>query len=187
LKAFHDGSDPGPHVNTYCRGLRLLPSSSGGPLLAQPDIVREVLMTGHGTHSGKCFCGAVQFSVTGQPAVMGFCHCSDCREWSAAPVNALTLWPPEALAITKGADKIATYNRTERALRRWCTTCGGHLFTELPQWNLIEVFAALIPSQPFEPTFHVHYQETVMPMRDGLPKLKDLPGEFGGSGETLPD
>jgi hypothetical protein len=24
-------------------------------------------------------------------------------------------------------------------------------------------------------------------MRDGLPKMKDLPKEMGGSGETLPD
>jgi hypothetical protein len=32
---------------------------------------------------------------------------------------------------------------------------------------------------------HVNYAETVLPMRDGLPKLKDVPSEFGGSGETV--
>jgi hypothetical protein len=32
---------------------------------------------------------------------------------------------------------------------------------------------------------HVNYAETVLPMRDGLPKLKDFPSEFGGSGETV--
>ena len=26
---------------------------------------------------------------------------------------------------------------------------------------------------------------TVLPMRDGLPKLKDFPAEFGGSGEMV--
>jgi hypothetical protein len=31
----------------------------------------------------------------------------------------------------------------------------------------------------------VHYQETVLPMRDGLPKMKDIPAEMGGSGVTL--
>jgi hypothetical protein len=25
----------------------------------------------------------------------------------------------------------------------------------------------------------------VLPMRDGLPKLKDFPAEFGGSGEAI--
>jgi hypothetical protein len=27
----------------------------------------------------------------------------------------------------------------------------------------------------------------VLPMRDGLPKFKDFPAEFGGSGETIPE
>ncbi len=29
--------------------------------------------------------------------------------------------------------------------------------------------------------------ETVLPMRDGLPKLKDFPAEFAGSGEMVPE
>jgi hypothetical protein len=37
----------------------------------------------------------------------------------------------------------------------------------------------------FEPGVHVNYQETVLPMRDGLPKLKDFPEAFGGSGELI--
>jgi hypothetical protein len=34
---------------------------------------------------------------------------------------------------------------------------------------------------------HVHYAETVLHMKDGLPKMKDLPKEMGGSGELLPE
>jgi hypothetical protein len=34
---------------------------------------------------------------------------------------------------------------------------------------------------------HVHYQETVLPMRDGKPKFKDIPAEMGGSGTLLPE
>ena len=34
---------------------------------------------------------------------------------------------------------------------------------------------------------HVNYADTVLPMRDGLPKMKDFPSEFGGSGEMLPE
>jgi hypothetical protein len=32
---------------------------------------------------------------------------------------------------------------------------------------------------------HVNYSETVLPMRDGLTKLRDFPKEFGGSGEVM--
>ena len=32
---------------------------------------------------------------------------------------------------------------------------------------------------------HVNYESAVLPMKDGLPKLKDFPTELGGSGESV--
>src|SRR2546423_9192566 len=58
------------------------------------------------TYEGSCFCGAVQLTVTGEPVAAGFCHCSSCRSWAAAPVNAFSLWKPEAVKITRGKDSI---------------------------------------------------------------------------------
>jgi hypothetical protein len=46
---------------------------------------------------------------------------------------------------------------------------------------------ATLPTLKFSPGVHVNYAETVLPMRDGLPKLKDFPKEFGGSGEAVPE
>ena len=91
------------------------------------------------TYEGQCYCGAVKIAVTGDAVGAGYCHCAACRSWSAGPVNAFTLWKPEAT----------------------------------------------IPSYPFAPGVHVNYESTVLPMKDGLPKLKDFPAELGGSGETL--
>lgn len=140
-----------------------------------------------GTHSAKCFCGEVAFTVTGEPKGQGYCHCSDCRSWAAAPVNAFTLWSPDSVKVTKGQDHIASFNKTPRSTRKFCKRCGGHLMTEHPHWNLIDVYTAMIPEHPFKPGVHVHYRETVLPMRDGLPKMRDLPKEMGGSGETIPE
>jgi hypothetical protein len=137
--------------------------------------------------TGRCFCGEVQFEVTGQPAAMGYCHCESCRTWSAGPVNAFSLWNPENLAITRGAQSIAGFAKNPASHRKWCTKCGGHLFTEHPQWKLVDIYAALLPQLEFEPGVHVHYQETVLPMRDGKPKFKDIPAEMGGSGTLLPE
>ena len=39
-----------------------------------------------------------------------------CRSWSAAPVNAFSLWKPESVKVTKGADSIGTYHKTETQL-----------------------------------------------------------------------
>jgi len=136
-------------------------------------------------HSGSCFCGAVQFTVTGEPEAMGYCHCESCRHWSAGPVNAFTLWKPDSVRITRGADNVGTYNKTPGSSRKWCKTCGGHIMTEHPGMGLVDVYAAVIPDVGFKPGVHVHYQETVLPIRDGAPKLKDLPKEMGGSGVQL--
>ena len=137
------------------------------------------------TYRGACFCGAVQFTVSGAPAAMGYCHCDSCRTWSAGPVNAFTLWKPDALHITHGAKDVGTHHKTERSHRKWCKACGGHLFTAHPQWDLVDVYAASIPDFPYQPGVHVNYQETKLRIKDGLPKMKDLPKEMGGSGVTI--
>src|SRR6476619_4245575 len=85
------------------------------------------------TWTGSCFCGAVRFTVSGEPTAMGYCHCESCRSWAAAPVNAFTLW------------------------------------------NLVDAYAAYIPEFPYRAAVHVNYQESRLRMRDGLPKMKDLP------------
>ena len=139
------------------------------------------------SHRGSCFCGAVEIEATGKPEAMGYCHCASCRSWSAGPVNAFTLWQPGNVRITRGAEHIDTFAKNPSSERQWCTKCGGHLMTNHPPFNLIDVYAATIPSLKFEPALHVNYAETVLPMKDGLPKLKDFPKELGGSGETLPE
>src|SRR6266550_2944808 len=124
------------------------------------------------TFKGQCLCGAVTIVVTGDPEGAGYCHCAACRSWSAGPVNAFTLWKADAVKVTQGEDQIGEYNANERSYRQWC---------------LVDVYAATIPEFPFEPGVHVNYESTVLPMKDGLPKLKDFPEELGGSGETLPE
>jgi hypothetical protein len=138
-------------------------------------------------YNGRCFCGAVEWTATGDPEGMGYCHCEDCRSWSAGPVNAFTLWKPENVKITKGEENVASYNKTPGSTRKWCKICGGHILTHHPEMGLTDVYAASIPTLDFQPGVHVHYKETVLPMKDGLPKMRDMPAEAGGSGETLPE
>jgi hypothetical protein len=138
-------------------------------------------------YKGRCFCGAVELRVTGEPAAMGYCHCTSCRQWSAGPVNAFTLWPPSAVTVTRGADQLASYSKNPSSIRKWCTKCGGHVMTDHPGFKLIDVYAAVIPELPFKPGVHVNYGETVLHIHDGLPKQKDFPSEMGGSGTAVPE
>jgi len=136
-------------------------------------------------HKGKCFCGEVAVEVAGEPQGMGYCHCESCRSWSGGPVNAFSLWKPADVKVTKGQGSLASFAKTPGSERKFCTKCGGHVMTNHPGLGLVDVFAATIPSLKFEPGLHVNYSETVLRMKDGLPKLKDFPKEFGGSGAVV--
>ena len=57
--------------------------------------------------------------------------------------------------------------------------------TNHPSFGMVDVFYASIPTLDFKPGVHVNYQESVLPIKDGLPKLKDFPAELGGSGEAM--
>src|SRR3954465_2570250 len=138
-------------------------------------------------YEGSCFCGTVQFTVSGEPVGTGYCHCESCRRWSAGPVNAFTLWKPTDVRVTAGFDQIGRYSAREKRARKFWRKCGGHVFTNPPGWGVIDVYAAVIPTLPFKPALHVNYGETRLRIKDGLPKMKDMPAEMGGSGATLPE
>src|SRR5262245_49345858 len=64
------------------------------------------------TYVGACFCEAVRLEVSGEPEGMGYCYCRSCRSWSGGPVNAFTLWKPDAVRITAGAEHVGMFQKT---------------------------------------------------------------------------
>ena len=139
------------------------------------------------TRKSGCMCGAVQLELSGEPAVMTYCHCESCRGWLGAPVHAASLWPAASVKIVKGADKLGVYKRTEASHRKFCTSCGTPVLIDHPAMGMIDVPAGRIAGLAYKPGLHVHYGEKVMSVRDGLPKFNDFPKDFGGSGKTLPE
>jgi predicted GNAT family acetyltransferase len=139
------------------------------------------------TYRAGCFCGAVELEVTGKPVFAGYCHCHDCQAWSAAPINAFSLWKSDSVRIVRGEADIGTFHKTENSYRKFCKRCGGHLMTEHPRMRLIDVYANLLQGYMHAPTLHANYASKMVSVRDGLPKYRDLPADLGGSGETLAD
>jgi hypothetical protein len=91
--------------------------------------------------------------ATGEPVSMGYCHCSSCRSWSGAPVSAFTLWPEQAVKVTKGFEEVATYNKTELSHRKFCRACGGHLMVHIPLAEMTDILPAMFPELTFVPKF----------------------------------
>lgn len=102
-------------------------------------------------------------------------------------MNAFTLWKPENVRVTKGARFIGRFMKSATSNRQFCTQCGGHVLTDHPTFGLTDVYAATIPTLEFSPGVHVNYAESVLRIKDGLPKMHDFPAELGGSGAMLPE
>jgi len=135
-------------------------------------------------HVGPCLCGAVEVTAAGSPEAMGYRHCRSCRSSSGGPVDAFSLWQPDAVRVTKGAEQVALCQaRDERTqiLREMRRASDDQSSPAQPGRR----FAATIPTLAFTPAVHVDYAKAVPQIRDGLPKQKDFPAEFGGSGEFM--
>lgn len=161
-----------------------------GPAARLPMLVSQCMKASDDmvtTTRGTCFCGMVEIEVSGPPLEMGYCHCHSCRAYSGAPVSAFALWDSEKVTVTKGAEYLGRFAKTAMSDRQFCTRCGGHIMTVHPALGATDVRPAVLPTLAFEPSVHLHYAETVLPMPDGLTKLKDFPAAAGGSGEVLPE
>lgn len=134
-------------------------------------------------HTGTCFCGSVEIEARGAPVEMGYCHCASCRAYNGGPMTAFTLWPDDAVRVTRGADRLAGFNRSGTSDRRFCALCGGSVMTLHPGFGSTDIPAGVLPSVAFTPMLHLNYAEAVLPVRDGLPKFRDFPAHAGGSGE----
>jgi hypothetical protein len=97
------------------------------------------------------------------------------------------VWKKENVSVTKGEEFLGRFKSSDISERGYCTKCGSHLTVEHPTLGLMDVRIGALRNFPFKPKVHLNYAETILPMKDGLPKLKDFPAEIGGSGETLPE
>ena len=68
---------------------------------------------------GGCLCGAVRFSVRGDPLVVGTCHCGDCRKATGAAFVFYADWPRSAFS---SAGQVQVFKG-----RSFCPTCGSYL------------------------------------------------------------
>ncbi|QJF51457.1 GFA family protein [Roseobacter ponti] len=137
----------------------------------------------------QCSCGAVRLEASGEPVVQCYCHCNSCRSYTGAPVSAPVLWPRASVRFTAGEDHVDRYARSgaETGGILTCQTCHGLVGIHLAGPDLFDIYAGLLSDFEFRPTVHLNYENAVLKVRDGLPKLKDMPEDWGGSGEILPE
>ena len=80
------------------------------------------------TYNGSCHCGAVAFTVQGEPPESAMsCNCSHCRRKGFL----LTFVPAGQFSLDSGEDKLTTYTFNKHQLKhRFCRICGTQAFGE---------------------------------------------------------
>src|SRR5262245_50270150 len=76
---------------------------------------------------GGCHCGAIRYEIDGIFDIV-YCHCTQCRKRTGAPVNCSMHVRGDAFRITQGSPK--TYARSERSRWHFCAACGSTLCSE---------------------------------------------------------
>lgn len=98
-------------------------------------------------------------------------------------------WKPESQTIVGGGEVVASHEFSAKMKVFFCGVCGSGLY-HTNRLGVHSVSRSLfrhanggsLPSG-LEPQLHIHYGERVVDIADALPKFKDLPEPFGGSGE----
>ncbi len=76
--------------------------------------------------TGGCHCGAVRYQAEGEPLTHALCHCTDCRRSAGAPMVGWTMYPVNAVKVSKGEPKV--YESSKDGRRYFCGVCGTGLF-----------------------------------------------------------
>lgn len=78
------------------------------------------------TLEGGCHCGAIRYTLSGEPMHHALCHCTDCRRASGAPMVGWAMFQEDALTVTQGQPQ--EYASSEHGRRYFCANCGTGLF-----------------------------------------------------------
>jgi hypothetical protein len=78
-------------------------------------------MSESATLHGRCFCGAVRFTASGEPFQVSWCHCRDCRRQSGAPA---VVWAGLRAVDVAWQGEMRRRRSSAHVCRAFCPECG---------------------------------------------------------------
>ena len=82
------------------------------------------------SHSGRCLCGDITFSVKGEPVRQGHCHCQDCKKATGASFATIAFYKEEQFIIESGNPQIFQHQADSGNMmtKEFCSRCGSTVF-----------------------------------------------------------
>ena len=108
--------------------------------------------------TGKCLCGRVSYTVTGEPAFTAMCHCRSCQRYTGSAFEPIIAFRSQDVKVhgeLKTFDEIADSGKAVH--RRFCPNCGSGMVAEveaMPGLTLV-LAGSLDDPSIFEPSMEV--------------------------------
>ena len=129
---------------------------------------------------GKCGCGDIEVTFTGEPINAVFCYCTDCQRDTGSD-KWFGLWvPTEKLAFTKGQPQTFTRlgSSGKPVYKKFCGSCGTTLCSDFTAGGFYSVAASILDQKDeFSPRMAIYTASAakwaVYP--PGVPKYDTFP------------
>jgi len=123
-------------------------------------------------HSGHCFCGQVQFEVTGPDKFACFCHCESCRRAAGGVYVPWATFAEGHFRVTSG--EMSRHPSSSQATRGLCPTCGTSItYEHSDRKGQIDVnLTSFDDPSLFAPSAHIWVEDKLpwVSIDDGLPQ-----------------
>lgn len=102
------------------------------------------------TLTGSCLCGALHYSITGEPDRFYHCHCLRCRKSSGTGHATNLFVKGNTLTWTGDVGLLKSYKLPDakRFTRTFCGQCGGPLPRAIADMNLVFIPAGTLDVEP---------------------------------------
>ncbi|MGA0601468.1 GFA family protein [Caulobacter sp. KR2-114] len=111
------------------------------------------------TINGGCLCGAVSYTVEGEPIFVGHCACQNCQRSTGASHSTVAAYPEPQVTIRGTTTSYQGVGDSgQPTTHEFCPTCGSRLFTRasvMPNVVMIAV-GTMEPDAPLEPSMLIY-------------------------------
>ena len=141
-------------------------------------------------HEGSCLCGAVRFTLRGEPLHFNVCHCTMCQKFHGAMAGPYLRYSAADFTFVEGEEFEQEYVSSDWARRTFCRQCGSSLrYQYTPQPELTFIAAGVLDTELAQgPTQHIFVKDKCSwyAILDGRPQLRSWRDEShpeAGSGD----
>lgn len=130
--------------------------------------------------TGRCYCGALRYEVSGDPVMRGACLCRECQYISGGGPNFFMMIDEDRFRWTDGTpSRFARSDLETPRTREFCPTCGTHMLTRLPGRPLVVLKVGTLDDPTHYPGPDVAiYAVDKQPfhcLAEGVPEFERLP------------